>query len=82
MEEVASFATCGAMPFRRNSLAIKRAERGLDDWKSIVEKELGSTPGHLASPYRTAAEALYQDFYAILVEGHNTTRFTDSLKKL
>lgn len=58
------------------------AERGRDDWKSIVEKELGSTPGRLASPYRTAAEALYQDFYAILVEGRNTTRFTDSLKKL
>ena len=57
-------------------------ERGLDDWKSIVEKELGSKPQNLAEPYRAAAEALYRDFYAIVVEGQNPTRFTDSLKKL
>ena len=57
-------------------------ERGEDDWKSIVENELGSKPGNLAEPYREAAMALYQDFYAILVEGQNPTHFTDSLKKL
>ena len=57
-------------------------DRGEDDWKSIVENELGSQPGNLAAPYRAAAEALYQDFYAIVVEGQNPTRFTDSLKKL
>ncbi len=57
-------------------------ERGEDDWKSIVENELGSKPENLASPYRAAAEALYQDFYEIVVEGQHPTRFTDSLKNL
>ncbi|MCZ6533392.1 MAG: hypothetical protein O7A08_10555 [SAR324 cluster bacterium] len=57
-------------------------ERGVADWKSIVEKELNSVPTRLAQPYLNAAQALYQDFYQILVEGLSATRFTDSLKKL
>jgi phosphoribosylaminoimidazole-succinocarboxamide synthase len=57
-------------------------ERGVAEWKEIVEGELKSAPGPLTPPYREAAEALYQDFYAILVQGEAATRFTESLKKL
>ncbi len=57
-------------------------ERGTADWKPIVEGELGEAPGQLTEPYLAAAEALYQDFYAIVVEGEPSTRFTDCLKKL
>lgn len=57
-------------------------ERGTEDWKSIVEKELQQQPGNLSANYLEAATALYDDFYRIVVEGKQTNRFTDALKKL
>ncbi len=57
-------------------------ERGVADWKAIVEEELHSAPAALAPPYLDAAQALYRDFYAILVEGRPATSFTESVKKL
>lgn len=58
------------------------AERGSADWKTITEKELGARPGPLAAPYREAAQALYGDFFSILVEGKASSRFAESLQKL
>ena len=57
-------------------------DRGSADWKTIVEKELHATPGPIATPYLEAAEALYNDFYSIVVDGQASTRFSDALGKL
>ena len=57
-------------------------KRGREDWKSIVSEELGQAPLHLSPPYKAAAEALYRDFYAIVVEGEDSTRFQQALARL
>ena len=57
-------------------------KRGREDWKSIVSEELGQAPLHLSPPYKEAAEALYGDFYAIVVEGEDSTRFQQALARL
>ena len=57
-------------------------KRGREDWKSIVSEELGQAPLHLSPPYKAAAEALYLDFYAIVVEGEDSTRFQQALARL
>ena len=56
--------------------------RGSADWKGIVINELKQEPGKLSAPYLEAAEALYADFYAIVVKGETSTRFADALAKL
>lgn len=57
-------------------------KRGTDDWKSIVRGELGQEPGQITGPYRDAAECLYADFHAIVVNGEDSTRFQEALAKL
>lgn len=57
-------------------------KRGTDDWKSIVRSELGQEPGQITGPYRDAAECLYADFHAIVVNGEDSTRFQEALAKL
>ncbi len=57
-------------------------ERGTADWKSIVTGELKSGPEPLSAAYRDAAEALYADFYRIVVENGPSTRFTDAVGRL
>ena len=57
-------------------------ERGTDDWKTICVEELGQTPSNLSEPYKAAAQALYDDFHAILVEGEERSTFKEALKKL
>ena len=57
-------------------------KRGTEDWKTIVETELKQAPGPLSPPYKAAAEALYSDFHAILVEGKDSNRFQEAVAKL
>ncbi|MDH4225394.1 MAG: phosphoribosylaminoimidazole succinocarboxamide synthase [Deltaproteobacteria bacterium] len=57
-------------------------DRGLADWKSIVENELGAEPAPLSAPFREAATALYADFVKILVDGQKSTRFVEAVTKL
>ncbi|MDH5751086.1 MAG: hypothetical protein OEZ59_01540 [Deltaproteobacteria bacterium] len=57
-------------------------ERGTENWKDIVVNELKSKPDNLSAPYLEAAKALYQDFHDIVVEGRQSTRFTDALAAL
>jgi phosphoribosylaminoimidazole-succinocarboxamide synthase len=57
-------------------------KRGTEEWKAIVEDELKQQPARLAKPYKEAAEALYQDFHAIVVQGQDSHRFQDALGRL
>lgn len=57
-------------------------QRGSAEWKAIVEKELNQKPGPLAPEFLEAAEALYDDFFTMVVEGKESTRFEEALKKL
>jgi hypothetical protein len=57
-------------------------KRGTEDWIAIVKDELKQQPGPLSAPYRQAAEALYGDFLAILVQGQDSRRFQEGLGKL
>jgi len=57
-------------------------KRGSDDWKGIVQNELGHQPPPLSAPYRDAAEALYADFMGMVMEGRESTRFSEALAKL
>ena len=57
-------------------------QRGTEDWKAIVQDELKSEPAPLSKPYKDAAQALYQDFHAILVEGQESHRFQEALTRL
>ncbi|HEX9844774.1 MAG TPA: phosphoribosylaminoimidazolesuccinocarboxamide synthase [bacterium] len=57
-------------------------KRGTEDWIAIVKDELRQQPGPLSAPYRQAAEALYGDFLAILVQGQDSRRFQEALGRL
>ena len=57
-------------------------KRGTDDWKSIVRGELGQEPPALSRPYLDAAEALYDDFQVIVMEGEESSRFQKALAHL
>ena len=57
-------------------------KRGTEDWKSIVQNELKSEPAPLSKPYKQAAEALYRDFHAILVQGEECHAFQQALTRL
>jgi phosphoribosylaminoimidazole-succinocarboxamide synthase len=56
--------------------------RGTAEWKRIVTEELRAEPGPLSPAYREAAEALYADFFQIVVNNRPSSRFTDALKRL
>ena len=55
-------------------------ERGAD--VNQPDSELGETPLPLSAPYREAAEALYRDFYSIIVDEQQPTDFTQALARL
>ena len=57
-------------------------KRGSDDWKGIVQNELGLLPPPLSAPYKDAAEALYADLLTMVVEGGESNRFSEALLKL
>jgi phosphoribosylaminoimidazole-succinocarboxamide synthase len=57
-------------------------QRGIEDWKTIVQTELKQAPAPLSRPYKEAAQALYADFHAILAQGQDSHRFQDALKRL
>ena len=57
-------------------------KRGTDDWKTICVEELAQTPPPLSAPYKDAAQALYDDFHAILVEGEERSTFKEALTRL
>lgn len=56
--------------------------RATADWKTIVERELKQQPDPLPAPYLEAAQALYQDFARLIVDGRPTTRFAGLVAKL
>ncbi|HUJ75666.1 MAG TPA: phosphoribosylaminoimidazolesuccinocarboxamide synthase [bacterium] len=64
---------------RAKDLAKARATR---DWKPIVKDELRQTPPPLPPAYLAAAQALYQDFAAMVVEGQPRETFVNALKAL
>jgi phosphoribosylaminoimidazole-succinocarboxamide synthase len=67
--------------------AVARAKalakaRGTSDWKSIVRGELHQEPQPLPPAYLAAAQALYEDIVALLVEGRDSARFAAALARL
>jgi phosphoribosylaminoimidazole-succinocarboxamide synthase len=57
-------------------------KRGIEDWKTIVQSELKQEPAKLPKPYKVAAQALYEDFHTILVQGQDSHRFQESVARL